>query len=216
MNANASAVLNEQDSGTQGFYSPYVSTYNVEVLKHQNLTNGPNDLNFIDPTPSIMFKFNQLMLRAAANASSMSDIAHRVDPGVAINQTVSAQPTLTQNVFRSDLRWFAGAAVFEIVTVLLILPMFWGWWSLGCRLNLSPFGLTLAFDSPILEDVNSGAGAIGVVRQLGSMRLKFGEVVSDLSAFPDGEKNDGSATGRLGIAQSQNVVRPRKGVQFSS
>ena len=81
-------------------------------------------------------------------------------------------------------------------------------------MTLSPFALALAFDSPILKGVNSAAGSRGVVKELGSMRLRFGEVVSDMPAVPDGEVPDGAATGRLGVAESHNVTRPRKGMQF--
>lgn len=33
--------------------------------------------------------------------------------------------------------------------------MLWGFWNLGGDLTLSPFNAALAFDSPLLKDVNS-------------------------------------------------------------
>lgn len=41
---------------------------------------------------------------------------------------------------------------------------------------MSPFNVSLAFDSPLLEDVNSATGAKGVVREMGGTQLKFGVV----------------------------------------
>ena len=46
------------------------------------------------------------------------DLAKLMDPGVSIYQTVQAKQMITQNVYKSDLRWYAGAAIVEIVTTL--------------------------------------------------------------------------------------------------
>lgn len=214
INANASAVLNETPAPNV-IYNPDPQTYNLNVLRHWNSSNGFFDLNFIDPTPGIIFDFNRMMLRSAANASTWGHIQRFIDAGVPINQTVAARQTTQTNIFKSDLRWYAGAAVFELATALLILPLFYGWWTLGCHLTLSPFALALAFDAPILRGVNSAAGARGVVRELGGMRLKFGEVVASTAIVSNDEFLNAATTGRLGIAGSDNVVRPRRGMQFT-
>ena len=213
--ANASAILREA-ADLWMIYSPDYQTYNINVLKHTNLSNGLYDLNFVDPTPGIVFDFNRIMLRAAAKASSSRHHTQNlVDADIPFNQTVTALQTVQTNVFRSDLRWYAGAAVAELVTVLLILPLFFGWWRLGCHLTLSPFALALAFDAPILRGVNSAAGARGVVRELGGKRLKFGEVVSSTRGVINDGLVNAATTGRLGIAESDNVIRPRRGMRFS-
>ena len=215
ISANASAVLNETPAPNI-IYNPDPQTYNINVLRHWNSSNGFDDLNFFDPTPGIIFDFNRLMLRSAAKASvAWPHIQHLIDAGVPINQTVAARQTVQTNIFKSDLRWYAGAAVFELVTVLLILPLFFGWWKLGCHMTLSPFALALAFDAPILRGVNSAAGARGVVRERGGMRLKFGEVVPNTHGVMIDDPVNAATTGRLGIAGSENVVRPRRGTQFS-
>ena len=81
-------------------------------------------LNYLDPTPGIMKKFNELMFRGAVQVASQPKTAHLLDPDISVHQTVHVSQTLKQNVFKSDLRWYAGAAVFELLIVLLILPMF--------------------------------------------------------------------------------------------
>lgn len=79
-------------------------------------------------------EFLQLFFRAATLASSgpssrpwQPNLDGWLDPGVSVNQTISAKQEKNQNVFRSDLRWYFGAAVLQLATVLLILPMYWGW-----------------------------------------------------------------------------------------
>ncbi len=196
--------------------SPLGSTYNSEALRHANYSNGGGDLNFYDPTPSVISKFNQLMFRGAIMAATQPQTAHLLDSDVSINQTVQGQESITQNVFSSDLRWYVGAAVLELVTVVFVLPMFWGWWTLGKNLTLSPFDVALAFDSPLLDDINSGASARGVVERIGSTRLKYGVVQE--SESPQDEADEGKqrafASGRLGMAANEDVTRPRKGAQF--
>ena len=225
VNANASVGL-IAGGGPFDTYSMNSLTLNPLVARHLNFFQGARaatkDLNFVDPTPVIISKFNQLMFRGAIYAVSpghdpnnwpQESISELLDPGVSIHQAVTANQTLRQIVFHSDLRWYAGAAVFEIATVLLILPMFWGWWTLGTNLTLSPIDVALAFDSPILKTVNSAVGAKGVVRQLGELKLKFGSVNPTDDAADKGSL-ESLANGRLGDAEAGKVYGPQRGVRF--
>ena len=81
-------------------------------------------------------------------------------------------------------------------------------------MTLSPFNVALAFDAPMVKDVYSAAGAKGVVRKHGEMELRFG-VVSPSSNSNIADPNTAYATGRLGIAQREDVVKPRNGMRFS-
>lgn len=79
---------------------------------------------------------------------------------------------------------------------------------------MSPFSIALAFDSTVLQDVNSAAGSKGVVEELASLKLKYG-VVAD----PEEQvKSNGATTtiGRLGVGKNEDVVKPYAGQQFWS
>jgi hypothetical protein len=220
VNANASVVLNSV-GGKEATYSPDYSTYNPVVAQHMDLfATGAEELRFLDPTDSVIFKYNQIMFRGGVVESGVPNIMERghIDAGLSLDQTVAAKQTLTQNVFKSDLKWYAGATAIELITVLLVLPMFWGWWTLGgTNYTMSPLTMALAFDSPLLADVNSAAGAKGVVREIGNVQLKFGLVSETDCALEstNGGQEDGAASGRLGIAEAGSVVRPRRGMKFS-
>lgn len=69
----------------------------------------------------------------AASAQEVAGLEGKVDQGLNSNQTLTASQTLTQNVYHSDLRWFTGAAVLEMLAILAVAPVFWGWWTLGVR-----------------------------------------------------------------------------------
>lgn len=110
---------------------------------------------------------------------------------------------------------YAAAVTFELVTVLLILPLFYGWWTLDSKLTLSPLNIALAFESPLLKDVNSAAGAKDIVQQIGDERIRYGEALSDDEIVVPASRLGAGTTGRLGIGMMRNVTRPRSGMQFS-
>jgi hypothetical protein len=98
--------------------------------------------------------------------------------------------------------------------------VFYGWWKIGLPdLTLSPFHLAKLFDAPLLRDVNSNTGARGIVRDVGSLPVKLGLV--ETPTYPDTGFNELSTMGlqrrasRVGIAESQRVAVPWKGMRFT-
>ena len=218
VNSNASASLEQTNSSI--YYAMNASSFNAFATDHMNLSDHFFDMSWLDPTPDIIWTMNALMFRAAVVATRWKNLLpiHGnktnpvLDPGVTRNQTVAAVQEVTQNIYKSDLRWWAGAAVLQIATACLILPMFWGWWKLECSLTLSPFTTALAFDSPILQDVNSASRPREIVDKIGTMRLKYGVVMEPRTgSFIE---DTAYASGRLGLAESGWVVKPTKGIKF--
>ena len=171
VNANASAEMIPE--GADSVFEPDLSTYNPMVLKHDDGW-WDNSVTFSDPGPYIVSQFNELMFRGAIAAASLPNVEARLDPDLSRQQRVQATQTLTRNTYTSDLRYWAGAAVFELVTVLLILPLFWGYWELGSPTTntLSPFNIALAFNAPLFDGVSSSSGTRGVDRTIGDTRIK--------------------------------------------
>lgn len=156
------------------------------------------------------------MLRAVVASGPASfewpNLGSLLDPGVQFNQTVFAEEQVTRNVFKSELGWYAGAAVAELLTALLILPFYWGFWRFGCNLSMSPFSIALAFNAPIVKDVNSASGAKGVLEKMGEERLKFGVVGNGVDVSNAGVKTEEGDTvaNRLSFGNEEDVVTPRK------
>lgn len=94
--------------------------------------------------------------------------------------------------------------------------MLTGYRTLGCNVTLSPFNVALAFDAPILNDINSAAGAKGVVNAMGGMQLQFGATgMSGQHCEEINGLNEGHQSGRrLGMGLTQDVEVPRKGMRF--
>ncbi|KAK3635935.1 hypothetical protein LTR56_014473 [Elasticomyces elasticus] len=197
---------------------PFPSSNTAQLAKYFDYTQIGGAIHLTDPTHDIVFALNELMFRAGVMSTNWTNLADLIDPGLSIKQTLQAEQTVTENVYRSDLRWFAGAAILEIIAVLFVLPLFWGWWTLDKVTLLSPFEVALAFDAPLLKEANSAQGVAAMVRSdMGKTQVKWG-AVPDRSKFfdtdSDGTQRNGNAAYRLGIAESQSVMTPHKGMRF--
>lgn len=192
---------------------PDVSTQSP-IAERYSITKNPERWQLRDPMPDIYASLNQLMFRCAVAAARWSNASSLIDPGLSVEQSVSAQ--VTSLVFKSDLSWFAGAAILELGAVILILPMFWGFWTLGTTTSLSPLSAALAFDAPLFKDVNSHGGAKGVVQQLGNVKVRFGHVLEDEDGVAEetsADVEDDCVSGRLGFGVMENVSTPPNGLR---
>ncbi|KAK4893441.1 hypothetical protein LTR27_008123 [Elasticomyces elasticus] len=178
------------------FWYPETYLENAEAMSHTNFLNNTNpfDIAFFDPTEDIINNFNEMMFRAAVSTADWPNITRLIDAGLSVNQTSSLTQTVTHNVFRSDFRWYAAASVLELIVILFVLPLFWGYWTLDSHLDLSPFSTALALDAPLLEDADQSRGVPGVLEKLGDVRIRYGDVID--------EKTIGVIDGRGGSTSS--------------
>ena len=163
-----------------------------------------------DPMDDMVAAMNNLMFRAGLMSAHWTDITSRIDSGIETHQVVRAKSTKDENVFISDLRWFAGAAAIQVMAMLLLMPSFYGWWTIGVELSLSPFQMAKAFGSPLFGSINSGAGATSIVKSAGHWRLRLGVVdnsVSEANGKPGLYPNS-----RIGFDHSDRVSEPQKGL----
>jgi hypothetical protein len=150
------------------------TSFNAQTMKYYNFFLGGDNMQTFDPTADIFQTFNELMFRAAVSTSSWANITQLIDLGLglSINQSVIANQTVIRNVFRSDFRWYTGATALEIVVVLMVLPLYWGWWTLERHLTLSPLSTAAAFNAPLLHAVPAN-GVDDLVGELGKVRVRY-------------------------------------------
>lgn len=104
----------------------------------------------------------------------------------------------------------------QLLTILLIVPTYYGWWKIGVELSLSPFHIGRLLDAPILRGINSAAGGLGVIKEIGKARLKLGGVIIDSSTCHELEDEvdpQAAPRTRFGIAQSVQVFKPQRGAK---
>ena len=96
-----------------------------------------------DPFPDIQVGLNEIMFRAgiwaAANYNNnRTALAPLLDAGIETYYNTTGTRIDAQNVFISVYWYFLGAALINLVTIMVIVCTFYGWWRLGRAVSLSP------------------------------------------------------------------------------
>ncbi|KAK3116143.1 hypothetical protein LTR53_003816 [Teratosphaeriaceae sp. CCFEE 6253] len=156
-------------------FEPLTNTFNSQAMRYGDFaaSGGDNDVHFTDPTADIVRSFNDMLFRAAAKTATWQNLTHLIDPALSPNQSITANQTVTRNVYHSDFRWYAAASVLEVVVALVVLPMYWGWWTLRRDQELSPLSLGAAFDAPLLRGTDPSRGAAAALKVFGNVRVRL-------------------------------------------
>jgi hypothetical protein len=159
-------------NASAGLYGTFdVMQFTPQAMKYIDERPG-NDIRTFDPTADVFHSMNELMFRSAVRASTWGNITSLIDAGLTINQTTTANQTVTRNVFRSDFHWYAAATTIELIAVLMVLPLYWGFWRLEKHLALSPLSTAAAFGAPLLR-AGSAHDCDDVVQKLGDVRVRY-------------------------------------------
>ncbi|KAK4963732.1 hypothetical protein LTR10_001363 [Elasticomyces elasticus] len=145
-------------NGPDNFWreDPRIATNGAILGKYLDAT-AVNDVKFADPSHDVIAQMNEMMFRAGVAASGWDNLTSLIDPDLAVQQTLQANQTTTEDVYNSDLRWFAGAAALELFAILM---------------------LALAFDAPLFRDTNSAQGVCKAVQKVGTTEVRYGAVGS--------------------------------------
>ncbi|KAK3113744.1 hypothetical protein LTR53_008647 [Teratosphaeriaceae sp. CCFEE 6253] len=169
-------------------FEPLTNTFNSQAMRYGDFASsgGDNDVHFTDPTADIVRSFNDMLFRAAAKTATWQNLTHLIDPALAPNQSITANQTVTRNVYQSDFRWYAAASALEVLVALVVLPMYWGWWTLRRDQELSPLSLGAAFDAPLLRGTDPSRGAAAALKEFGNVHVRFdGGVFVDQASSAD-------------------------------
>ena len=150
------------------------NTYNSQTMKYTDFSTSVWDFDFIDPTPDVIDYMNEMMFRAAIETASWANLTQLVDGGLSAEHHIIANQTATRYVFHSDMKWYWAAVIFELLALLAVVPLYWGWWTLDRHLDLSPFSTAVALDAPLFRQAGTGRGGAGVIEQLGDLHVRFG------------------------------------------
>jgi len=82
-------------------------TYNTQSMKYTDWQAVAGTLNvaYLDPTLDIIRSLNEIHFRAAVLSSTWSNLTQLIDPGLSANQCITANQTVTHNIYRADFRW---------------------------------------------------------------------------------------------------------------
>ena len=154
-----------------------------------------------DPTVELLRKINTLSFVAALyhQGAPKTNDTLRAAAGMSSQRFVASITGIVEE-YQTDFRYVAGALVATLVTVLCVLPVYWGFWQLGRKVTLGPLEITNAFGAPITRP-DQTRGYHGdfdqVLEDIKHRRVQYGQIVD----APPGE---------MGIAEPQQVARPEE------
>lgn len=119
----------------------------MKYLDGENVFSA-STLVFHDPTDDILASFGDLMFGSGVKAASMPNTTSLIDEGLLLQQSVIANQTVNRNIYHADLRWFGGAAALQMVAILAVAPLFWGYWLQGTSLSMSPLAIAKVSRQP--------------------------------------------------------------------
>lgn len=96
--------------------------------------------SYRDPRPDIIADMNKMMVYAGLVASREDPafLERRMDAGLQVNTTVVGQLVGEHSIYQAQYQYFAAALLVEVICIALIIPTYYGFWSLGRPVSFSP------------------------------------------------------------------------------
>jgi hypothetical protein len=109
-------------------------------LQFQKSPRNARCSSFEDPYSTILNSMNRLMIYPDAYAakSSRDALEGKLHEGLEVNTTITGRIEGFQSVFHTEFGFFIAAALVEFICIALVLPTYWGRWTLGRRVSFSP------------------------------------------------------------------------------
>lgn len=225
---NSSAILTHVASSPHTAF-PWILDYAGTLSnQYQNVTESDfaysiNNCNmtYLDPTNVIIQAMNEMMFRTALRASNTSLYAGLegfnhpgesvifipmpgVD-GVPRNTNITMTQTSSINVYSSNYKFLGASIAIILLSLILITPLYYGYWKIGRRPTLNPLETAKAFRAPLLERAGSNMEVTGLVKVVGPTKVRYGEVLRE---------EDGVQVYKLEIAEAEVVQAPRRAVTY--
>lgn len=160
-----------------------------------------------DPAIALLRNINTLSFVAGLylNGAPSTDVSKRAAAGMP-SQTMVTSVTGVVEEYVTNFKYMAGALVATFVTVLFVLPVYWGFWELGRKVTLGPLEITQAFGAAIVmpEKFRNIHGDFDqVLREIGKRRVQYGQL-------------RGAPAGQMGISEPHMVQYPDTVVRAGS
>lgn len=152
-----------------------------------------------DPAIELLRKMNTLSFTAALYVTGAPTM-NRTDRLAAnmAHQTFEASITGIVEQYKTSFGYVGGAIAATLITVLCVLPVYWGFWELGRKVTLGPLEISHAFNAPIIapdKTKNHHGDFDEVLNEVGKRRVQYGQIV-------------GAPAGTMGLAEPHKVVTP--------
>jgi hypothetical protein len=172
----------------------------ADIPKYCDYKLNLTEYGYPDPLIGLIREINNFAFVSALwiKSAPLADITDRfafdeLYPRQNVSSTVSGYV----DVYQTDYYFMLGAIIATFITVLLVLPVYWGFWQLGRKVTLAPLEIVKAFNAPIFSGVQEKNGTFEeVLDEVGQRRVQYGHLVAS------------GRSGQLVIAEPVNVKSP--------
>ncbi|KAK0648032.1 hypothetical protein B0T16DRAFT_388352 [Cercophora newfieldiana] len=142
---------------------------------------NPTCIGWDDPSAFVFSVLDEIVFGIAVDTARVDNLRNPARNGSDADkykifpkaQTVRMTQRRTTQVFVSNYAWLAGGMVVMFAAVVGVVPLFWGFWTLGRPMTMSPVEVAHAFGAPVMEGrvatnataeeiAESGAGRVEV------------------------------------------------------
>jgi hypothetical protein len=147
----------------------YASQYmSLNAIPGQWLING--NTTWDGPVPNLLDQINELAFRTAIWTAQNN-------PNSSYTQVVEFNGGKATTVYQSNHKLMTVAVLVNLLGLISLLPIYYGWWELGRKITLSPLETAKAFGAPMPRKVNDNATVERILRQVGKRRIRYGEIL---------------------------------------
>jgi hypothetical protein len=116
-------------------------------------------------------------------------------------------------VYKTSYAFLGGAVAVMLLAVVVVMPLFHGFWRLGRQPSLSPLETATALGAPLLVATvsSSNATASEIMKTAGGQHVQYGECKTP---SPEGD-GGANVSRRLQFGQAGEVDRPTNGTVYS-
>lgn len=152
-----------------------------------------------DPAIEILRKINTFGFVAGLYLNGAPTLDRKVrEQNNMAHQIIETAVTGIVEQYQTSFAYVGGAIAATLITVLLVLPVYWGFWELGRKVTLGPLEISHAFNAPIIrpEKIQNHHGDFDqVLQEVGKRKVQYGQLV-------------GAPPGEMGIAEPHKVATP--------
>lgn len=152
-----------------------------QYLNHTAFS-GNGSVTFLDPMSEMIAGIREISFRhavATAVKAAKQDVAAGNNSQSSILGSMQSVPYVgkqMQTVYKTNWRYGISATAINLLGIIAVIPVFWGFWTLGRDTTMSPIEIAKAFQAPILDDVTSNADVEQLIKEKGELTIKYGVV----------------------------------------
>jgi hypothetical protein len=178
--------------------SQFYANTSDQIRNECGYTLDLTSLNFTDPFIDLIRQVNTVAFISSLYLTNAPFLTYEQRLAEQLSsQKFDTTVTGWVEIYQTNNAFLIGALAATLVTILCVLPVYYGFWQLGRKMTLGPFEIAAAFNAPMFTQHGTNKRVSNVdelLSEIGKRRVQYGQLVG--------------TPGQLGIAEAHRVARP--------